>query len=180
MCLAHSNNRFYKLPIVTSQCVCFNWHALMLISQKYPNNLAWNELSYCTHDLSGSYRAPVPNNYSLILTTQWSYGVTCWEVFSGGKTPYPGVHPASLTRMLEGGYRLEQPNNTACPADMWVIELTLFHTSNHHLCEIRPSNIPAMYMCVLARDTIMVNTVHRATDISSTIGHDLHAAGGII
>jgi len=46
---------------------------------------------------------------------QWSFGVTCWEVFSAGKTPYPGVNPMTLVRMLEGGERLDMPINAACP-----------------------------------------------------------------
>ena len=48
---------------------------------------------------------------------QWSYGVTCWEVFSGGKTPYPGIHPVDLPRKLDTGYRMERPLNAACSED---------------------------------------------------------------
>jgi serine/threonine protein kinase len=48
-------------------------------------------------------------------TDVWSYGITCWEVFSGGKTPYPGINPVSLVRILEDGERLEKPANAACP-----------------------------------------------------------------
>lgn len=51
---------------------------------------------------------------------QWSFGVTCWEVFSGGKTPYPGVDPMTLSKMLEGGKRLSKPLNSACPEEMLV------------------------------------------------------------
>ena len=49
---------------------------------------------------------------------QWSFGVTCWEVFSTGKNPYPGVDPFSLIRYLERGERLERPLNTACSQEM--------------------------------------------------------------
>ena len=52
------------------------------------------------------------------LNLQWAYGVTCWEVFTGGKTPYPGVHPLELSRQLETGYRMEKPLNAACTEDM--------------------------------------------------------------
>ena len=33
----------------------------------------------------------------------------CWEVFSLGKNPYPGVDPFSLIRYLERGERLDKP-----------------------------------------------------------------------
>ena len=28
---------------------------------------------------------------------QWSFGVVMWEVFSGGKAPYPGTDPNATT-----------------------------------------------------------------------------------
>ncbi len=46
--------------------------------------------------------------------------MTCWEVFSGGKTPYPGIHPLELSRQLEMGYRMENPLNAACPEEMYA------------------------------------------------------------
>ena len=49
---------------------------------------------------------------------QWSFGVTCWEVFSLGKTPYPGVDPFTLIKYLERGERLDKPLNAACSQDM--------------------------------------------------------------
>ena len=49
---------------------------------------------------------------------QWSYGVTCWEVFSLGRTPYPGVDPFTLIKHLEGGGRLDKPSNAACSDDV--------------------------------------------------------------
>ena len=49
---------------------------------------------------------------------QWSYGVTCWEVFSVGKIPYPAVDPPTLVRMVKEGHRLEHPDNPACPPEM--------------------------------------------------------------
>ena len=45
---------------------------------------------------------------------QWSFGVTCWEVFSLGRSPYPGVDPFTLVKYLEEGKRLDKPNNAAC------------------------------------------------------------------
>jgi len=44
--------------------------------------------------------------------------VTCWELFTGGRNPYPGVDPVSLPNLLENGHRLDKPNNAACSEEM--------------------------------------------------------------
>ena len=49
---------------------------------------------------------------------QWSFGITCWEVFSAGKTPYPGIHPLKTINMVDEGYRMEKPKNEACDNKM--------------------------------------------------------------
>ena len=49
---------------------------------------------------------------------QWSYGVTCWEVFSLGRGPYPGVDNAEITDYISNGNRLKQP--PLCPDDVWA------------------------------------------------------------
>ena len=49
---------------------------------------------------------------------QWAYGVTCWEIYTGARTPYTGVHPLELSHHLENGYRLEKPPNAACMDEM--------------------------------------------------------------
>ena len=56
--------------------------------------------------------------YNSICTVQWSFGVTMWEIFSGGKTPYPGVDPFTLIRFLDNGGRLDKPNTAACTQEM--------------------------------------------------------------
>ena len=40
---------------------------------------------------------------------QWSYGVTCWEVFSLGRTPYPGIENHEILDYITGGGRLKKP-----------------------------------------------------------------------
>ena len=49
---------------------------------------------------------------------QWSYGVVMWEIFSGGKTPFPGTDPLTLMQDLEAGQRMPKPYNTACNDEM--------------------------------------------------------------
>ena len=48
----------------------------------------------------------------------WSYGITLWEMFSLGKTPYPGMNGTELVRRLQEGYRLEAPQ--FADDHMWV------------------------------------------------------------
>lgn len=40
----------------------------------------------------------------------WGYGVTLWELFTLGKTPYPGMSwTADFADKLRNGLRLEKP-----------------------------------------------------------------------
>ncbi|XP_064389990.1 uncharacterized protein LOC135337903 isoform X2 [Halichondria panicea] len=54
-------------------------------------------------------------------TDVWSYGVTMWEVFSGGQIPYPGVDVRTLVKFLQRGNRLDAPVNTACTAEISAV-----------------------------------------------------------
>ena len=54
----------------------------------------------------------------VIENVQWAYGVTCWEIFSGGKIPYPGIQLMDLPSLLAEGYRMERPSNSACLDEM--------------------------------------------------------------
>ena len=56
---------------------------------------------------------------------QWSYGVLCWEVFSLGKNPYPGMSPKEVVCMLDDGERLSKPSNAACTIEMYVKDIKL-------------------------------------------------------
>ena len=58
------------------------------------------------------------DSFPHVFSTQWSFGVTCWEVMSCGGVPYAGVPTMSLLRHLHSGHRLDRPRNTACSSDM--------------------------------------------------------------
>ena len=53
-----------------------------------------------------------------LFDLQWSYGVTMWEIFSGGKVPYPGTTPLSVIQSIEEGHRMSKPCNAACNEEM--------------------------------------------------------------
>ena len=60
-----------------------------------------------------------------IFSTQsdvWSFGIVLWEIFSLGKTPYPGMVPNEVfyTRLVDG-YRMEKP--PFCPNSIYSIML---------------------------------------------------------
>ena len=60
----------------------------------------------------------VINMTVLTMCMQWSYGVTCWEVFTCGRNPYPAMDPPTILRYLGAGSRLEKPKNEACSDEM--------------------------------------------------------------
>ena len=62
----------------------------------------------------------------IIIILQWSYGVIMWEIFSGGKAPYPGTDPLTLMQYLETGQRMSKPYNTACTDEMLVTSLHVY------------------------------------------------------
>ena len=54
-----------------------------------------------------------------------------WEIFSGGKSPYPGTNPVSLMQMLERGERMPKPYNLACSDEM-LATLPGYYKANNH------------------------------------------------
>ena len=72
---------------------------------------------YSTHCVNGAECAAEPPH----LLQQWSFGVTCWEVFTCGGVPYAGVPTTALCSELKSGHRLDRPSNLACSDDMYVV-----------------------------------------------------------
>ena len=48
----------------------------------------------------------------------WSYGVLCWEVYTLGEQPYPGMTAEGAVNAVQRGHRLGQPEG--CPEPMFV------------------------------------------------------------
>jgi c-mer proto-oncogene tyrosine kinase len=59
------------------------------------------------------------NGVSNERTDMWSYGVTCWEVFSLGRSPYPGIENHEILQHISSGGRLKKP--TLCPDKLYEI-----------------------------------------------------------
>lgn len=49
-------------------------------------------------------------------TDCFAFGILCWEIFSNGKEPYPGLTVAEVNRKVKEGYRMEMPPE--CPVEI--------------------------------------------------------------
>uniref|UniRef100_A0A7N8X244 Tyrosine-protein kinase n=1 Tax=Mastacembelus armatus TaxID=205130 RepID=A0A7N8X244_9TELE len=49
----------------------------------------------------------------------WSYGVLLWEIFSYGRQPYPKMSLNEVKERVEGGYRMEAPED--CPPGVYAL-----------------------------------------------------------
>ncbi|XP_030289059.1 megakaryocyte-associated tyrosine-protein kinase isoform X1 [Sparus aurata] len=49
----------------------------------------------------------------------WSYGVLLWEIFSYGRQPYPKMSLKEVKERVEGGYRMEAPEE--CPSGVYAL-----------------------------------------------------------
>ena len=51
----------------------------------------------------------------------WSFGITLYEIFTRGHSPYPGLTNSQVLEKVEKGYRMSQPEN--CPYQIYNIML---------------------------------------------------------
>lgn len=63
----------------------------------------------------------------------WSYGILLWELWTGGKTPYPTFTNSQVLDEVLMGYRLEKPK--FCPADVYELMKNCWQATS----EDRPS-----------------------------------------
>ena len=76
----------------------------------------FSEKSDVVREVSSSL--PHPSIFAPHSLSQWSFGVTCWEIFTGGVIPYPGIHSSAVARMRDHERVMDRPDNQACPEDM--------------------------------------------------------------
>ncbi|VDN32948.1 unnamed protein product, partial [Cylicostephanus goldi] len=50
---------------------------------------------------------------------RWAFGVLLFEIITLGGSPYPLTPPEDMLQYLEGGGRMERPDN--CPENLWVL-----------------------------------------------------------
>jgi serine/threonine protein kinase len=73
-------------------------------------------LPFSQHFLFSSCKAFKFRKYTT-KSDVWSFGVTLWEMFSFGQTPYTGMSPLQVIKALDSGYRLARPE--FCPLRLY-------------------------------------------------------------
>lgn len=88
------------------------------------------------------WAAPEVLNYTKFSSKSdvWSFGILMWEVYSGGKAPYPGMGNVEVVENVVKGERLDRPRQ--CPHDVHNIMRTTWEMSP----ENRPSFAELMHI----------------------------------
>ncbi|XP_064389992.1 hepatocyte growth factor receptor-like isoform X4 [Halichondria panicea] len=96
-------------------------------------------------------------------TDVWSYGVTMWEVFSGGQIPYPGVDVRTLVNFLQRGNRLDAPVNTACTAEISAVM---------QRCWLEDSEERPSFTDLSSKMDAMLSSVSDTTELNMELRHN--------
>ncbi|XP_036032551.1 LOW QUALITY PROTEIN: fibroblast growth factor receptor 3-like [Onychomys torridus] len=88
-------------------------------------------IEYCSRTTNGwlpvKWMAP-ESLFDQVYTHQsdvWSFRVLLWEIFTLGGSPYPGIPPEDLHKLLQEGYQMDKPAN--CTHDLYVIMWQCWH-----------------------------------------------------
>ncbi|CAI8019402.1 Fibroblast growth factor receptor 1 [Geodia barretti] len=118
--------RFVHRDLAARNCMIDNGAVKVadfgLAEDMYGSNYCHNSRSEGGERVPIRWMAPesIDTNIYNQTTDVWSFGVTCWEVFTCGRIPYTGVSAMTLLSELRSGHRLERPSNVACSNEMYV------------------------------------------------------------
>lgn len=56
----------------------------------------------------------------------WAFGILTWEIYSGGKQPYPAINNTDVVQKVINGYRLQKPHR--CPEEIYRIVEKCWHS----------------------------------------------------
>ncbi|XP_033111656.1 fibroblast growth factor receptor 4-like [Anneissia japonica] len=79
------------------------------------------------------------------MSDVWSFGILLYEVFTFGKSPYPGIIVGTLPQLLQRGYRMQRPEQ--CPSTAYKIMRSCWHE--------HPRKRPTFTMLYQQLDTIL-------------------------
>lgn len=60
----------------------------------------------------------------------WAFGILMWEIYTGGKQPYPAINNTDVVTKVINGYRLQKP--TRCPDEMYGIVQRCWQSEPEH------------------------------------------------
>ncbi|XP_033123685.1 receptor tyrosine-protein kinase erbB-2-like isoform X2 [Anneissia japonica] len=58
----------------------------------------------------------ITENLMTVKSDVWSFGILLYEIFTYGKSPYPGIVVQTLPSLLQSGYRMQRPEHCPYPA----------------------------------------------------------------
>ncbi|XP_071965707.1 fibroblast growth factor receptor 1-A-like [Antedon mediterranea] len=64
-------------------------------------------------------------HYMTPMSDVWSFGILLYEIFTFGKSPYPGIIIGTLPQLLQRGYRMHRPEH--CPSTAYKIMTSCWH-----------------------------------------------------